>query len=151
MKGLGYYILALWCPGNVQVLVKILFALIYFIIGLISGTPKVTSINVNRIGRGGGTIVIEGEGFATDGFSQFDPTKGNKVGLKNLSNGFPIFILYILQVIFSNELLSVECQNPVNWNFLLENPQDPSPYKIACDLPPRPVSTVHKELFSHIT
>ena len=34
----------------------------------------------------------------------------------------------------------MECQNPINWNFLLENPQDPSPKKIACDLPPRPVS-----------
>ena len=46
------------------------------------------------------------------------------------------------QVIFSNEFLSVECQNPVNWNFLLENPQDPSSNKITCDLPPRPVSAV---------
>ena len=45
-------------------------------------------------------------------------------------------------MIFSNELLSVECQNPVNWNFLLENPQDPSPNKITCDLPPRPVSAL---------
>ena len=43
------------------------------------GTPVVTSISSNRIGFGGGTIVIEGDGFATDAFSQFDPTKGNKV------------------------------------------------------------------------
>ena len=39
--------------------------------------------------------------------------------------------------------MSVECQNPINWNFLLENPQDPSPYKITCDMPPRPVSIRH--------
>ena len=38
-----------------------------------------TSISPNSIGEGGGTIVIHGEGFATDGFSQFDPSKGNKV------------------------------------------------------------------------
>ena len=43
------------------------------------GTARVTSINVRDIGYGGGTIVIEGEGFATDAFSQFDPSKGNKV------------------------------------------------------------------------
>ena len=49
--------------------------------GLVYGeTPVVTSINVNRIGWGGGMVVITGEGFATDAFSQFDPTKGNKVG-----------------------------------------------------------------------
>ena len=36
--------------------------------------------------------------------------------------------------------MSVECQNPINWNFLLENPQDPSQYKITCDMPPKPVS-----------
>ena len=29
------------------------------------------------------------------------------------------------------------CQNPINWNFLLENPQDPSTTRIVCDLPPR--------------
>ena len=39
----------------------------------------VTRLNTDRIGWGGGTIVIEGDGFATDGFSQFDPSKGNKV------------------------------------------------------------------------
>ena len=42
----------------------------------------VTSISPNRIGLGGGTITINGEGFATDGFSQFDPEKGNKVLLE---------------------------------------------------------------------
>ena len=33
--------------------------------------------------------------------------------------------------------MSVPCQNPINWNFLLENPQDPSTTRIVCDLPPR--------------
>ena len=31
----------------------------------------------------------------------------------------------------------MRCQNPINWNFLLENPQDPSTNKIVCDLPPK--------------
>ena len=48
-------------------------------IGLISGDAVVTSISPDRIGLGGGTININGDGFATDGFSQFDPDKGNKV------------------------------------------------------------------------
>ena len=26
------------------------------------------------------------------------------------------------QVVFANSYTSVECQNPINWNFLLENP-----------------------------
>ena len=43
-------------------------------------TARVTSISNNRIGLGGGMITINGEGFATDAFSQFDPSKGNKVG-----------------------------------------------------------------------
>ena len=34
-------------------------------------------------------------------------------------------------------MVSVPCQNPINWNFLLENPQDPSTTRIVCDLPPR--------------
>ena len=38
-----------------------------------------TSLSVDRIGLGGGMITINGEGFATDAFSQFDPSKGNKV------------------------------------------------------------------------
>ena len=38
---------------------------------------------------------------------------------------------------FANEFVSVPCQNPINWNFLLENPQDPSTTRIVCDLPPR--------------
>ena len=41
------------------------------------------------------------------------------------------------QVWFANEFVSVSCQNPINWNFLLENPQDPSTTRIVCDLPPR--------------
>ena len=54
------------------------------------GTARVTNINVRNIGLGGGTIVIEGEGFATDGFSQFDPNKGNKV--RKINHKFMIFI-----------------------------------------------------------
>ena len=42
-----------------------------------------------------------------------------------------------IQVWFANEFVSVPCQNPINWNFLLENPQDPSTTRIVCDLPPR--------------
>ena len=100
----------------------------------------VTSIDPRHIGEGGGTIVIHGEGFATDAFSQFDPSKGNKVRGRKVSIELHNKYIY-LQAIFSNELMSVECQNPINWNFLLENPQDPSPYKITCDMPPKPVST----------
>ena len=48
-------------------------------IGLALGNSVVTSISPDRIGLGGGTININGDGFATDGFSQFDPDKGNKV------------------------------------------------------------------------
>jgi hypothetical protein len=88
--------------------------------GIVLASTIVTSISPDRIGYGGGTINIHGEGFATDGFSQFDPTKGNKV-------------------IFANSYTSVECQNPINWNFLLENPADPSSKKITCDMPPRPI------------
>ena len=29
------------------------------------------------------------------------------------------------QIWFANEFVSVVCQNPINWNFLLENPQVP--------------------------
>ena len=47
--------------------------------GTVLASTIVTSIEPYRIGYGGGTIHIHGEGFATDGFSQFDPTKGNKV------------------------------------------------------------------------
>ena len=46
---------------------------------IVLASTIVTSISPDRIGYGGGTISINGEGFATDGFSQFDPTKGNKV------------------------------------------------------------------------
>ena len=46
---------------------------------IVLASTIVTSISPDRIGYGGGTINIHGEGFATDGFSQFDPTKGNKV------------------------------------------------------------------------
>ena len=48
-------------------------------VGLVLGIPVVTRLQSDRIGYGGGTIVIEGDVFATDGFSQFDPSKGNKV------------------------------------------------------------------------
>ena len=51
------------------------------LLGLVMAeTARVTSISNNRIGLGGGMITINGEGFATDAFSQFDPSKGNKVG-----------------------------------------------------------------------
>ena len=49
---------------------------------IVLASTIVTSISPDRIGYGGGTISIHGEGFATDGFSQFDPTKGNKVHRK---------------------------------------------------------------------
>ena len=49
---------------------------------IVLASTIVTSISPDRIGYGGGTISIHGEGFATDGFSQFDPTKGNKVRRK---------------------------------------------------------------------
>ena len=39
----------------------------------------VSSVSPGCIGYGGGAITILGDGFATDGFSQFDPTKGNQV------------------------------------------------------------------------
>ena len=51
----------------------------HFYLGLVLGSPTVTRLQSDRIGWGGGTIVIEGDGFATDAFSQFDPSKGNKV------------------------------------------------------------------------
>ena len=47
------------------------------------------------------------------------------------------YTCYFSQVWFANEFVSVPCQNPINWNFLLENPQDPSTTRIVCDLPPR--------------
>ena len=87
--------------------------------GLALASTIVTSISPDRIGYGGGTINIHGEGFATDGFSQFDPNKGNKV-LEKKSSCEMAFLLS--QVIFANSYTSVECQNPINWNFLLENP-----------------------------
>ena len=51
---------------------------------IVLASTIVTSISPERIGYGGGTINIHGEGFATDGFSQFDPTKGNKVRGKKI-------------------------------------------------------------------
>ena len=74
-------------PGN---FLFFLFFLIFIFLGIVLPSTIVTSISPDRIGYGGGTINIHGEGFATDGFSQFDPNKGNKVcaGLKEkrLSN-----------------------------------------------------------------
>merc|ERR1712142_652491 len=81
-------------------------------------SPIVTDLSPRRIGYGGGAVTINGEGFSEDVFNQFDPVLGNKVW-------------------FANEFVSVSCQNPINWNFMLENPQDPSTTKIVCDLPPR--------------
>jgi hypothetical protein len=58
-----------------------LTGIIYFnlFLGLAVDGAVVTSISPTQIGYGGGTITIFGSGFATDGFSQFDPIKGNKV------------------------------------------------------------------------
>ena len=77
-----------------------------------------TSVEPTRIGWQGGAVTIHGSGFSEDVFNQFDPVLGNKVW-------------------FANEFVSVVCQTPINWNFLLENPQDPSTTKIVCDLPAR--------------
>jgi hypothetical protein len=43
--------------------------------------PKasVTRFDTYRMGYGGGVLTIYGHDFAADGFSQFDPTLGNKV------------------------------------------------------------------------
>ena len=62
--------------------------------GLVFGTARVTSLSVNRIGLGGGMITINGEGFATDAFSQFDPSKGNKVSGKMPSVSDKLQIIY---------------------------------------------------------
>ena len=61
--------------GNIFTQINIFF----LILGLVIGSAVVTSISPDRIGLGGGTINIHGDGFATDGFSQFDHQKGNKV------------------------------------------------------------------------
>ena len=71
------------------------------------GPARVTKVSPRDIGYMGGTVTIEGSGFSEDVFNQFDPVLGNKVW-------------------FVNEFVSVVCQTPINWNFLLENPQDPS-------------------------
>ena len=83
---------------------------------------------------GGGAVTIEGAGFSEDVFNQFDPVLGNKV---NTVDFLDYHITLNSKVWFANELVSVSCQNPINWNFLLENPQDPSTTRIVCDLPPR--------------
>ena len=95
----------------------------------------------SQIGEGGGAVTIEGAGFSEDVFNQFDPVLGNKVGGGYFYAVFLLILLtiirFIVQVWFANEFVSVPCQNPINWNFLLENPQDPSTTRIVCDLPPR--------------
>ena len=48
-------------------------------LGVVTSKTVVTSISPSDIGLGGGTVNIHGDGFATDGFSQFDQLKGNKV------------------------------------------------------------------------
>ena len=84
----------------------------------------------------GGTVTIHGTGFSEDVFNQFDPVLGNKVDITETMD--QILNRYLdLQVWFANEFVSVSCQNPINWSFLLENPQDPSTTKIVCDLPGR--------------
>ena len=97
-------------------------------------SPIVSKVSPSKIGYGGGAVTIEGAGFSEDVFNQFDPVLGNKV---NNCNTNKIFLRYFTQVWFANEFVSVPCQNPINWNFLLENPQDPSTTRIVCDLPPR--------------
>ena len=62
------------CPTYLGVIIAL-----NLILGLTVGDTVVTSISPTEIGYGGGTITIFGSGFATDGFSQFDPIKGNKV------------------------------------------------------------------------
>ena len=36
---------------------------------------------------------------------------------------YPYCSITYFQVWFANEFVSVICQTPINWNFLLENPQ----------------------------
>ena len=48
-------------------------------LGSVAQDAYVSSVSPGCIGYGGGAITILGDGFATDGFSQFDPTKGNQV------------------------------------------------------------------------
>ena len=47
-------------------------------LGAVAG-KRVNSISPSQIGNGGGAVTILGDGFAADGFSQFDASKGNKV------------------------------------------------------------------------
>ena len=66
-------------PGNLRFFFVFHVFFISIFLGIVLASTIVTSISPDRIGYGGGTINIHGEGFATDGFSQFDPNKGNKV------------------------------------------------------------------------
>ena len=50
-----------------------------------NGTGYVSSVSPGCIGYGGGAVTILGDGFATDGFSQFDPSKGNQVDAESLN------------------------------------------------------------------
>ena len=91
----------------------------FAVAGLVYGeTPVVTSINVNRIGWGGGMVVITGEGFATDAFSQFDPTKGNKVG--NIQYKITIPILTLIFRSISGDLLQRASERGVSESRQLE-------------------------------
>ena len=86
------------------------------------------------IGEGGGTVKIYGGGFSEDVFNFGKPNHGNKV--------FKLPSLYctsysLPQVRFANDYISLVCQTPIQWNFLLENPQDSSSDLITCNLPPR--------------
>ena len=96
----------------------------------------VSKVSPRNLGLGGGAVTIEGAGFSRDVFNQFDPVLGNKVNVSYIQRRNSE-LWTVWQVWFANELVSVSCQNPINWNFLLENPQDPSTTRIVCDLPPR--------------
>ena len=49
-------------------------------IGVAAGQSRyVSSIEPSTIGWAGGAVVINGDGFAEDSFSQFDASLGNKV------------------------------------------------------------------------
>ena len=83
------------------------------------GSAIVTDVTPRHIGWRGGAVTIHGSGFSEDVFNQFDPVLGNKVRKQSIR----VLLICLSQVWFANEFVSVPCQNPINFNFLLENPQ----------------------------
>ena len=78
---------------------------------------KVTEQPTPReISYGGGVVSIYGEGFSADTFSQFNSTKGNKI-------------------YFTNNFERVECINPVDQTWMLQDPQASSTTKVTCSMP----------------